>query len=98
MKTLALVLGMLSVVLGVVGASANAWADPATTTLRYAVMREGQQIGTTTVQLHGNGAATTAEVKTNVQVKIAYITVYRYEQTEVEHWNNGKLEALDAVT
>jgi len=98
MKTLALVLGTLSVVSGVSGVSTGAWADPDTRTMRYAVMREGQQIGTTTVQLRRNGPAMTAEVKTNVQVKIAYITVYRYEQTEVEQWQDGKLEALNAVT
>jgi hypothetical protein len=66
--------------------------------MRYAVIRDGQQIGTTTVLLRRNGTSTSAEVKTNIQVKIAYITVYRYEQTETEQWKDGKLEAMSAVT
>src|SRR4051812_41707574 len=76
----------------------SAHAEPEATTTRYAVMRDGQQIGTTTVQLRREGPHTTAQVKTQVQVKIAYITVYRYEQTETEQWRDGKLEAMNAVT
>ena len=60
--------------------------------------RNGEQIGSTTVKLQRNGDQTIAETATNVQVKIAFMTVYRYEQRLTERWVGGKLAALSAVT
>jgi hypothetical protein len=77
---------------------ASAQADQDTLTKRYAVMRDGSQIGTTIVKVRHDGPATVAQVKTDIQVKIAYITVYRYQQTELEHWKDGKLVAMTSVT
>ena len=78
--------------------SSAAPAEPMAETLRFAVMREGQQIGTNTIELRRNGSETTVQMMTQVQVKIAFVTVYRFEQTETEHWVGGKLMALSAVT
>ena len=39
-----------------------------------------------------------AEIGTQIQVKIAGITVYRLEQRETERWLDGKLVALNAFT
>jgi hypothetical protein len=78
------------------GTFSSAWAQSRTT--NYAVTRNGEPIGTSTLRLDRNGAQTTAEIATHVQVKIAYITVYRYDQTETEHWDNGKLVGLSAAT
>jgi hypothetical protein len=75
-----------------------AHADGRTTTLNFAVTRNGEQIGSTTVKLQRNGEQTVAETATTVQVKIAFITVYRYEQRMTERWVGGKLDALRAVT
>ena len=68
------------------------------TTLTFAVMRNGEQIGSTTVRLQRIGDQTIADVATQVQVKIAYITVYRYEQRQTERWVAGNLAALTSVT
>jgi Domain of unknown function (DUF6134) len=73
-------------------------ADGAATTLNFAVTRNGDQIGSTTVKLQRHGEQMIAETTTTVQVKIAFITVYRYEQRLTERWVDGKLTALDAVT
>jgi hypothetical protein len=78
--------------------SSAAQAAPMAETLRFAVMREGQQIGTNTIELRRNGSETTVQMMTQVQVKIAFVTVYRFEQTETERWVGGKLMALSAVT
>ena len=78
--------------------SSAAPAAPMAETLRFAVMREGQQIGTNTIELRRNGSETTVQMMTQVQVKIAFVTVYRFEQTETERWVGGKLMALSAVT
>jgi len=73
-------------------------ADSANENLHFAVMRDGQQIGTTRVELHRNGSEMTAQVVTHIQVKIAFVTVYRFDQTETERWRDGQLVALDAMT
>ena len=73
----------------VTGAAAQ--ADGKATTLNFAVTRNGEQIGSTTLKLQRNGDQTVAETATNVQVKIAFLTVYRYEQRLTERWVGGKL-------
>src|SRR4051812_27750671 len=79
-------------------AGIGAQAEEAVTTLNFAVTRNGEQIGSTSVKLRQRGDQTTAETATNVQVKIAFITVYRYEQHLAERWIGAKLTALSAVT
>ena len=69
-----------------------------TETMRFAVMRNGQQIGSNTIALRRNGPETTVQMVTHVEVKIAFVTVYRFDQTETERWVGGKLMALNAVT
>jgi len=54
------------------------------TTLNFAVTRNGDPIGTTTLRLQRDGRNLVAEIGTLVQVKIASITVYRFEQREIE--------------
>jgi len=73
-------------------------AEPATETMRFAVMRDGQQIGNNTIELRRSGSETTVHMVTHVEVKIAFVTVYRFDQTETERWVGGKLMALNAVT
>jgi hypothetical protein len=68
------------------------------TTLNYAVTRNGDRIGTTSVRLQRDGRNLVADIATQVQVKFASITVYRFEQRETERWTDGTLAALQAVT
>src|ERR1051325_5817295 len=96
MRTFSLILGSLA--LAGAGLSASAQAEPGSATMNYAIMRNGDQIGATTVRVHRKGRETTAEVVTEVRVKVAFVTVYRYEQTETERWVDGRLVALNSVT
>jgi hypothetical protein len=73
-------------------------SQAAAETIRFAIMRDGQPIGTNTIELSRNGAETTVKMVTRIQVKIAFMTVYRFDQTETERWVGGKLMALNAVT
>ena len=75
-----------------------AQAEPNITTIRYAVVREGAPIGSSTLTLRRNGEDTIADVATHVAVKFAFITVYRFDQTETEHWHGDRLLTLNAVT
>ena len=98
MRKLSLVLGTLIIACSSLVTGIAAQADGQVTTLNFAVTRNGDQIGSTTVRLQHSGDQTITETATNVQVKIAFITVYRYEQRLTERWVGGKLAALSAVT
>jgi Family of unknown function (DUF6134) len=89
---------ILSAVLLAGVASAAATAQPVSTKTNFAIMRDGDQIGSCDFRVHRNGRETTVEVVTHVQVKLAFITVYRFDQTESERWVDGRLVALNAVT
>ena len=83
----------------VIAASSAGWAEPENTTLKFAVMRDGRQIGTTTTRLQRQGAGEmTARTTTHVKVNFAYVTLYRYDQSETEQWAGGRLVSLTAVT
>jgi hypothetical protein len=71
---------------------------PIDTTLNFAVLRNGDQIGTSTMHVRRDGPETVAEVVTHVQVKIAFVTVYRFDQTVTEHWTGGNLVEMTALT
>jgi hypothetical protein len=67
-------------------------------TLNFAVLRNDDQIGTSVIRLHRNGEETVAEIDTHIQVKIAYVTVYRFDQAETEHWTDGCMMTLTSLT
>jgi Family of unknown function (DUF6134) len=96
MRTLSLILGTVLLAAAVLSSAVK--AEPVSTTTNFAIMRDGDQIGTCNFRLHRNGRETTVEVVTHVQVKLAFITVYRFDQTETERWVDGRLVALNAVT
>lgn len=87
-------------VTGAVAGEPQGSAEPSSqpSTVRFTVMRDGDQIGTTTVKLRREGAETIAEIEARIAVKIAFVTVYRFEQNETEHWLNGQLVSLKATT
>lgn len=96
MRGFFLVLGgilLASIVLAI-----TAEAEPNTMAMDFAVMRDGDRIGTCNFRLQHNGGETTVHVVTHVQVKVAFFTVYRFDQTESERWVDGKLVALKSET
>jgi hypothetical protein len=85
--------------LALAGLVALGAAKPAAAeTIRFAIVREGEPIGSNTIELRRNGAETTVQMVTHIQVKIAFVTVYRFDQRETERWVDGRLVALEAVT
>lgn len=97
MRALFVVLGVL-IVAPAIAPSATAETGPAAKTLNFTVMRNGEPIGTSTMRLSRDGGETVADIVTHIQVKIAYITVYRYDQSETERWVDGKLVAMSSLT
>lgn len=66
--------------------------------MKFAVNRNGDQIGTHTIELRRNGAETSVSLATRIEVKVAFITAYRFEHSCSERWVNGKFVALKATT
>ena len=97
MRTFFLAAGVLAAV-AAAASPAPAESQAQTTTLNFAVLRNGTPIGTSTVRLRHQGEETVAEIATHIQVKFGYFTLYRFDQTETERWAVGKLLALNSQT
>lgn len=104
MRTLPLLLRRLGLVLGLAAAPCAALAAPAASgwpeggTVNFTVMRDGEPIGASIVRFTHRGDETIADVSTHIQVKIAFLTVYRYDQSESERWAGGRLVAMTSLT
>ncbi|MGH6876171.1 MAG: DUF6134 family protein [Rhizomicrobium sp.] len=68
------------------------------TTVNFAVMRDGTQIGTNSVRFAHEGPDTTVQTVTHVKVGVAFLTLYRFDQTETEQWAEGRLVAMTSTT
>lgn len=66
--------------------------------LSFDVVRDGSKIGTSTIDVQGNDENRVVQVATHIDVKLAFITLYRFDQTDTEHWVNGQLLTINATT
>jgi hypothetical protein len=73
-------------------------AQPTTTDMNFAIMRNGEQIGTHSIALRQAGAETTVNSATSVIVKILFVTAYHYEHNSTERWIDGHLVSLSSIT
>jgi hypothetical protein len=83
------------------GAAAPAQTNstaPSVTSLNFAVMRNGAQIGTNSIRFTHDGTDTTVQMITHIKVGIAFLTLYQFDQTENERWADGRLLAMSATT
>jgi hypothetical protein len=78
--------------------AATAQADMAPETMKFAVMRGDTQIGTNTIDIGRNGGETNVRIVTHIEVGMAFLTLYKYDQTETEQWANGHLLAMNSLT
>jgi hypothetical protein len=69
-----------------------------TRTSTFAVLRNDDRIGTNTISVVRTGIQTTVEIVTHVAVRFAFLTVYRFDQTETEEWANGRLQSMNTTT
>jgi hypothetical protein len=91
MRSVAAVLGGL---LLTVSAQGQACAE----SLRFAIMRNGSQIGSSSININRAGNETLVNIQTDVEVKVLFITAYHFKETESEQWANDRLVALNSVT
>ena len=73
-------------------------AQAASETLEYTVLRDGKPIGTHAYTIDTNGADTHVQVSTNIQVKVLFITAYKFKHASEEVWSNGQLVSLKSTT
>ncbi|MBF0167976.1 MAG: hypothetical protein HQL45_10135 [Alphaproteobacteria bacterium] len=66
--------------------------------LDYTVLRDGSPIGSHTVKLERNGSRTLVNVKSDIEVKVLFVSAYRFVQKSTEEWENGKLVRLVSKT
>ncbi len=61
------------------------------TDMLFDVFRKGDRIGTHAIRFTESGGALRVESQLDLTVKMAFITVYRYEQTGQDDWQDGAL-------
>jgi hypothetical protein len=75
---------------------ANAAPGASIETLRFAITRNGDQIGTHTVEINRGAKEISVTLSTELAVKVMFITAYRLQFTTTEKWVGGKLIALNS--
>jgi hypothetical protein len=66
--------------------------------LNYTVLRDGAPVGRHVVTFQPTDGGTKVDITTDVAVKIAFITVYRFEHKGSEVWKDARLVALTSKT
>jgi len=86
-------------IIGVILSMPSGWAAPAATeTLRFAITRNGEQIGTHVIEVNRAGQETSVSVATDLTVKVLLVTAYHFQHAASERWVNDRLVALTATT
>jgi Family of unknown function (DUF6134) len=89
---------MIAVCIGaLMFAAAAVAAEPGAETMKFAVVRNGTQIGTHTIELRRSGPEILVNQSTQIVVKVLFVTAYHFEQTESERWSNNHLAAMESV-
>ena len=57
--------------------------------LEYDVLRNGEPVGQHVMDFKSSGDGLQAQISTNVVVKMAFITVYRFEHSSIRAWSDG---------
>ena len=66
--------------------------------LDYVVFRNGDPVGRHVVAFTREGDSTNVKITTHVAVKLAFITVYRFDHSGVKSWKGNHLLALKSET
>ena len=71
---------------------------PAGGVMEFAIMRAGSDIGRHTLQFERRGEELHVRIAIDMQVKFAFLTVFRYSHRNHEVWRGSRLVSLDART
>ncbi len=67
-------------------------------TIRFAIVRNGEQIGTHVVEINRAGQETSVKIATDLDVKVLFVTAYRLQHRATEKWVEGRLVAMSSNT
>lgn len=71
---------------------------PSAKVLRYDVLRDGDKIGIHEFRFKQTGNALDVAIKTDVRVKLGFITLYRFVHDATEHWVDGAMNRMASKT
>jgi hypothetical protein len=74
----------------------SAGAQASTETTRFAITRNGEQIGVHLIEVNRSGQEISVAIVTDLTVKVLFVTAYRLQLTASERWVNGRLVALSS--
>jgi hypothetical protein len=66
--------------------------------LDYVVFRDGEPVGRHVIEFNRLGDSTNVKITTHVAVKLAFITVYRFDHSGFESWRGNHLVVLKSET
>src|SRR6516165_8164442 len=95
--TIGMFSAIMAATLGTLVATSEADQMPPET-MRFAIMRNGEQIGVHAIEIRRNGQETNVRITTDLTVKVLFVTAYRLQHSSTERWMNGQLVALDSTT
>ncbi|MGF1594113.1 MAG: DUF6134 family protein [Kiloniellaceae bacterium] len=64
----------------------------------FDVLRDGSKIGEHRLVFERDDSTLKVSVETDMSVRFAFVTVFRYEHKRVERWRDGELESLAGIT
>ena len=71
---------------------------PPSNQFAFSVWRKGSQIGEHRLSFRPDGDRLIVDVDINLQVKLGFVTLFRYTHHNTEVWRDGQLLALDSET
>ena len=87
----------LSLTLGQTGA-VSAAGVPEDGALVFDIVRNDEAIGTHTYRFDRSTDRTEVRIKTEINFRLFFIPVYRFEHESTEVWQDGKLSSLESIT
>lgn len=96
LRIFSLLLGLFVLAIG--PALAQAPLESAPTRRVFDITRDGNKIGTDTIEIDKEGDTTTIKFKTHISVVVMFVEAYRFEHSGVETWTAGHLVSYQAHT
>jgi len=66
--------------------------------LRFDVLRNGKKVGHHVVAFRATADGLQVESRSDIEVKLLFLTAYSFRYQSIEHWRSGTLTSLSAAT
>ena len=80
------------------GSVASSSGVPESGVLSFDIIRNGDAIGTHTYRFDRSGDRTEVRISTDIDFRLLFIPVYRFEHESREVWEDGRLSSLESQT